>query len=844
MLTNYFEARAFTLGAGSRLIRRWRNRFLYLTPRYLRYLSQTVVLTPWVMGFFSLYLLAFVPQMQEVYVGVIEDRDVIRGVLGLASLSAFSALLYYWNHKLVTRRIDGIYPDHADIYFDRGVATIRDLKSMAASALPFAGLCIGLLAARFQILSDTGHIKTVSDALGKGLDRTAELQARLESLPGAFAFALALTIAVSIGLVLALYRTRDNRRWQRWYLIACYALTVLLVAAPMVVSSTVVFAARLVGPLAGTGLVLFAGAVAMRALVWIAAQIIAGLLTLPSVALLWMHRVPVAWRQLAVVLIPMLVLVAIGARFVEPDDGGQEHRTASFFEELRERAKNSNRDRKQLAGDFASWLNAREIGPGEYPVFIITAEGGGIYAASAASFFLAGMQERCPGFAEHVFAVSAVSGGSVGASLFDAALAEKAQGKDISRAGGALAGCLEPAGPGELFERLSKITKDDHLSPVLAYILPDIARDIWELFAGAPAPKEPCKNEVPFEWFGRDKILEKSLIASFGRSKAKDGPLTTVCPDAADAGLLIRNFKDAWSPGGKLPALLLNATWVETGYRVAFSPFPLQHLGEGTLYSFDDVGTLPGEGHTASETWQNPSLIGAAAISAGFPLIMPPWATNRSAKSRWTFVDGGYADSSGVTTGLELYHELQKELGESSELRDLKDASGRTIRTSQIKLYLISLTDAYAEPDYRKITGRSLDDFISPISTVLTVRELLAKRAVTQAYGELGDEFITVQLDQESFPLSLGWKLSSLSSDIIRFSMGRPERCDRKKDKHPDWTVRTVNHNSCELQRIAALLAPAPLPARPAPPPVPPQQSQPLPPPQPQPEASWRAVPQ
>ncbi|MGO9474483.1 MAG: hypothetical protein ACLPWS_13950 [Rhodomicrobium sp.] len=842
MFTNYFEVRGFTFGAGPRLISRWRNRFLYLTPRYLRYLSQTVVLTPWVMGFFSLYLLAFVPQMREIYIGVIEDGDVIRGVLGLASISAFSALLYYWNHKLVTRRIDGIYPDHADIYFDRGVVSIRDLKSMIASALPFAGLSIGLLAARAQVLNDAGHIKTVSNALGKGLERTAELQGRLESLPGAFAFSLALTISVSIGLILALHLSRDNRRWQRWYLAACYVLAVLLVAVPVVASNTVVAAARLAGPLAGTGLVLFAGAVAMRFLVWIAAQIIAVLLTLPSVLLLSMHRVPVALRQVAAVLIPLLAVVAIGARFVETDDGGQQHRMASLFEGLQERAKNSNRDRKQLAEDFASWLNAREIGSGEYPVFVVTAEGGGIYAASAASFFLAGMQERCPGFAEHIFAVSAVSGGSVGASLFDAALADKAQGKDISRAGGALAGCLEPAGPGELFERLSKITKDDHLSPVLAYILPDIVRDIWELFAGAPAPKEPCKNEVPFEWFGRDKILEKSLIASFGRSKSKDRLFTTVCPDAADAGLLIRNFKDAWSPGGKLPALLLNATWVETGYRVAFSPFPLQELGEGTLYSFGDVGTLPGEGHMASETWQNPSLIGAAAISAGFPFIMPPWATNRSAKSRWTFVDGGYADSSGVTTGLELYHELKRELNDSSEMKDLKDASGRAIHNGQIKLYLISLTDAYAEPDFRKITGSSLDDFISPISTVLTVRELLAKRAVTQAYGELGDEFITVQLDQESFPLSLGWKLSALSSDIIRFSMGRPDRCNRNKEKHPDWTVRTVNHNSCELQKITAVLAPPPLPARPVPPPpVQPQQSQP---PQPQPPASWRAVPQ
>jgi hypothetical protein len=165
-----------------------------------------VVLAPWLMGLFSLYLLAFVPQMQEVYIGVIEDRDVLRGLSGLAAFSAFSALLYFWNHKLVTRRVDGIYPGHADVYFDRGLLGIRNLKTIILSSLPFAGLCIGLLAAHFQIENAADHVNAVSAALHGHLDRAEALQASFDTLTAGITLSIALTVAVTGGLAFMLHR--------------------------------------------------------------------------------------------------------------------------------------------------------------------------------------------------------------------------------------------------------------------------------------------------------------------------------------------------------------------------------------------------------------------------------------------------------------------------------------------------------------------------------------------------------------------------------------------------------------------------------------------------------------
>ena len=76
--------------------------------------------------------------------------------------------------------------------------------------------------------------------------------------------------------------------------------------------------------------------------------------------------------------------------------------------------------RDGLSSVFDEWLSKRNAGGSKYPVFIIAAEGGGIYAAAATSLFLAKLQDDFPDFVKHVFAISAVSGGAIGATIFQA----------------------------------------------------------------------------------------------------------------------------------------------------------------------------------------------------------------------------------------------------------------------------------------------------------------------------------------------------------------------------------------------------------------------------------------
>ena len=86
---------------------------------------------------------------------------------------------------------------------------------------------------------------------------------------------------------------------------------------------------------------------------------------------------------------------------------------------------------KSAAEEFERWYESRPNleAYDEYPVYLVAAQGGGMYAAYQTAVFLARLQDNCPAFRNHLFAISSVSGGSVGAATFVSALrfAEQAE---------------------------------------------------------------------------------------------------------------------------------------------------------------------------------------------------------------------------------------------------------------------------------------------------------------------------------------------------------------------------------------------------------------------------------
>ena len=84
---------------------------------------------------------------------------------------------------------------------------------------------------------------------------------------------------------------------------------------------------------------------------------------------------------------------------------------------------------------FDEWLktlHAKYPGETTPPVYVVATEGGGIRAAYWTAAVLTALQDAAPPFADHVFAISSVSGGSVGATVFTALVADANRATAVS----------------------------------------------------------------------------------------------------------------------------------------------------------------------------------------------------------------------------------------------------------------------------------------------------------------------------------------------------------------------------------------------------------------------------
>ena len=414
---------------------------------------------------------------------------------------------------------------------------------------------------------------------------------------------------------------------------------------------------------------------------------------------------------------------------------------------------------------FATWYDARRplwdkaAGEGKpLPVLLVAAEGGGIYAAAAASTFLARMQERCGNFSQHVFAISAVSGGSVGATVFERLARERNTRLTMPD-------CNGPNAGGMLEAETRSIMTQDHLSPIVGLLVPD--------FLGLHSD--------------RAEGLVKSIRTDLRRTASDRRQAVASTEDAL--------FATYWDPTRAAPALVLNTTSVLTGDRVAFAPFDLKPAASITLTTFAErwmTGTL------------DVTLIEAAVVSARFPGVVPAFQRPRESDAAvWSFVDGGYVDASGALTTYDIYKLLQDNVRP---------------RKWNIDLRVVLVTSTQSSDGKAGSSWAGLRDLSAPIETVLNVRSLLSRNAVRDTIAKIDDKAFEcldrldhasqhrplasasdpaapgcargenwkvtlVEHDLEYFKLPLGWKLSNHSFDVVAMQLGRADLCDKARDE-------------------------------------------------------------
>ncbi|MGB5082669.1 MAG: hypothetical protein WBO23_18235 [Burkholderiales bacterium] len=246
---------------------------------------------------------------------------------------------------------------------------------------------------------------------------------------------------------------------------------------------------------------------------------------------------------------------------------------------------------------------------------VVATAGGGIRAAYWTGTVLGHLEDRLASFHDRVFAISGVSGGSVGASVYRAIVA------------GAGAGNCE----GKVLKCSNEVLSRDYLSPLSASLL---YRDLLQWFI--PVALLPGRAQT-LETAWERGVAEITGTRMFGESFASLG----------------RPGQTPW------PALLLNATRSENGRRLVASTVRIDKEPAFKLARDQLI-----------ELGYDIRLSSAAHNSARFPYVSPAgsWHEGKgedktAGKILGRVQDGGLFENYGAVTALEILQLAEQRLG-------------------------------------------------------------------------------------------------------------------------------------------------------------------------------------
>jgi hypothetical protein len=410
-----------------------------------------------------------------------------------------------------------------------------------------------------------------------------------------------------------------------------------------------------------------------------------------------------------------------------------------------------------------------------YPIFIVAAAGGGIRAAYWPGVLLGTIADQVGAdpWRRHLYAVSGVSGGSLGAAVHLIELAAPVAGKGYA-------------------EQARDTLKQDFLSPLAAYML---YPDLLQRFLPIPIPIFDRARALEWSWedAGRSVLRSDAFSESF---------LALWTNHASDL---------------PLPALLVNSTRVQTGQRAILSNLDLTD-SDFFLDTVDLLGQqLPDALHPREYSLKGFDalpLSTAIHLSARFTYVSPA-ATVRDGEGRlWgRLVDGGYFENSGAATARELIEQLCQRSGTRQEWHCGKEIPG--VRVFPVVLLIKndpqapSVCSEYAVA--KNAPTRFLAEVRSPIDALLATRDArgrLAENELAQLLHSGDAEYArscgdgcllefalahddeTQKTDQGTASRRvraryadppLGWSLSEESRSAMDARLGDPAIVDRMK---------------------------------------------------------------
>lgn len=436
-----------------------------------------------------------------------------------------------------------------------------------------------------------------------------------------------------------------------------------------------------------------------------------------------------------------------------------------------------------------AWHAAGHATP--YPVVLIAAEGGGVRAAYWTAAVLGRLQDHLDrepdpeaDFTRHVFAISGVSGGSLGGAAFVALAADgdasawgepNARGINVpelwndvdpDRSDGARSASTRAAPPGPYQSAANTLLGHNFLAPILAKML---STDFAQWFL-----------PVPFIPFDRSLALEQAWIDAYLGLRRVDGRPP---PDRfGDSFLSLWDQRD-------LPALFLNATHVQSGRRIVASNLKVdwpEVYGLHATLGFDV------------------SLAGAVHNSARFAYLSPAGRLGASdGVHRGHVVDGGYFETSAAATLRDVLKILWQEVGPH-------EASFVVVHTCNDPLecarylpragVLAAAVDGSQAPEAGAL---GVSDPSAPLRALITTWNARGATVVSDLRLELesrGGQWVTFPVcalpdGKDVAPLS--WQLSAASQHRLTDMLAGDSHCSINKSATKQ-VVRCLTGRACE----------------------------------------------
>ena len=290
-------------------------------------------------------------------------------------------------------------------------------------------------------------------------------------------------------------------------------------------------------------------------------------------------------------------------------------------------------ERVTLEEAVAAWLSTCARNDPEPKVVIVAAAGGASRAALWTTTVLAELEHRA-GLHRHLFAISAVSGGALGAAVHLAAREEAGLRCTVERA------------PEGLALRADQAVGADFLGPALgAYLF----QDTWQLLSGWAQVLAALAMGRPAASFllpDRAAALEDAFARAWDDGAA-----------GAARGRFDRAFLASWYGSGSfdptLPLLFQNGAEVGSGRRIITAPVSLDPRLPPLRA---DMPAPPFAAATdlLALSRADVRLSTAVTNSARFPYVTPAGDVTSPEGYRVQVVDGGYVDNLGARTAWEI----------------------------------------------------------------------------------------------------------------------------------------------------------------------------------------------